>query len=185
LLADIDWYWIVRTDGQEGFVPSAFVYPAENILQTQESHNSSSNNAANNNNNNNNINLSNNMNTASSNANLLTLGNTQFNTSSNNTAFLNNSANNTQNPPQQQQQQHEDDLRYHGVELVVLYDYKAQAPDDLSVRRGEIIYADLNNQTVDGWLWCYKERKCGKYGFIPKSYTHSHTHSYNRQNTSV
>lgn len=68
-----------------------------------------------------------------------------------------------------------DDLRYHGTELVLLYDYKAQgklllvnlkrvrercdrnlilsAPDDLSVKRGDWIYADLNNQTVDGWLW--------------------------------
>ena len=25
-----------------------------------------------------------------------------------------------------------------------------QAPDDLSVRRGEWVYADLSNQTVDG-----------------------------------
>ncbi|KAG5678701.1 hypothetical protein PVAND_008349 [Polypedilum vanderplanki] len=187
---DIDWYWIVRTDGQEGFVPSAFVYPAENILQNQESH---TNNTANNNNN---VNLSSNMNNANSNANLMTLNNgnnnTQFNaTSCNNTGFMNNNVNNSaQNQqPQSVPQQHEisqDDLRYHGVELVVLYDYKAQAPDDLSVRRGEIIFANLDNQTVDGWLWCYKERnvnskKCGKYGFIPKSYTHT----YNRQNTSV
>lgn len=33
---DPDWYWIVRSDGGEGFVPSAFVYPAENILQNQD-----------------------------------------------------------------------------------------------------------------------------------------------------
>lgn len=94
--------------------------------------------------------------------------------------------------PQQQQQTpvvqpdlgSQDDLRFHGTELVMLYDYKAQAPDDLSARRGEIIYADLNNQTVEGWLWAYApkaSKKCGKYGFIPKSYTHT----YNRQNTSV
>lgn len=78
----------------------------------------------------------------------------------------------------------QDDLRYHGTELVMLYDYKAQAPDDLSARRGEIIYADLSNQTVEGWLWAYApkaSKKCGRYGFIPKSYTHT----YNRQNTSV
>lgn len=62
-----------------------------------------------------------------------------------------------------------DDLRYHGTELVMLYDYKAQAPDDLSVRRGDWIYADLNNQTVDGWLWAYAP-KTRKYGFIPKAY---------------
>uniref|UniRef100_A0A182QLD8 SH3 domain-containing protein n=1 Tax=Anopheles farauti TaxID=69004 RepID=A0A182QLD8_9DIPT len=45
----------------------------------------------------------------------------------------------------------------------------AQAPDDLSVRRGDWIYADLNNQTVDGWLWAYAP-KTRKYGFIPKAY---------------
>lgn len=65
---------------------------------------------------------------------------------------------------------HQDnDLRYHGTELVMLYDYKAQAPDDLSVRRGDWIYADLGNQTVDGWLWAYAP-KTRKYGFIPKAY---------------
>lgn len=31
---DPDWYWVVRSDGQEGFVPSAFVYPAEAIQST-------------------------------------------------------------------------------------------------------------------------------------------------------
>ncbi len=31
---DPDWYWIVRTDGQEGFIPSAFVYPAELMIGT-------------------------------------------------------------------------------------------------------------------------------------------------------
>nr|CAD7199823.1 unnamed protein product [Timema douglasi] len=46
---------------------------------------------------------------------------------------------------------------------------QAQAPDDLSVRRGDWIYADLNNQTVDGWLWAYAP-KTRKYGFIPKAY---------------
>ena len=28
---DPDWTWVVRTDGQEGFVPSGFVYPADVI----------------------------------------------------------------------------------------------------------------------------------------------------------
>jgi hypothetical protein len=51
----------------------------------------------------------------------------------------------------------------------MLYDYKAQAPDDLSVRRGDWVYADLNNQTVDGWLWAFAP-KARKYGFIPKAY---------------
>lgn len=28
---DPDWYWVLRSDGQEGFVPSGFVYPADVI----------------------------------------------------------------------------------------------------------------------------------------------------------
>ena len=31
------------------------------------------------------------------------------------------------------------------------YILQAQAPDDLTVRRGDWVYADLSNQTVDGW----------------------------------
>lgn len=34
---DPDWYWIVRSDGQEGFIPSGFVYPADNVIQGKES----------------------------------------------------------------------------------------------------------------------------------------------------
>ncbi|XP_053675163.1 SH3 domain-containing protein Dlish [Anopheles nili] len=125
---DPEWFWIVRSDGQEGFIPSGFVYPAENILQ-----------------------------------------------GTNMTVSNQHQQHQAQHQQQQQQQHHQppgigsDDLRYHGTELVMLYDYKAQAPDDLSVRRGDWIYADLNNQTVDGWLWAYAP-KTRKYGFIPKAY---------------
>lgn len=170
---DPDWYWIVRSDGQEGFIPSGFVYPAENILQghakTQAAQATAAVNAltANqtqthqqqqqqqtvaqsiaNNNNNNNLSSPNNLN-------------------SNSNSLSNN--NNNNNVIQTPQIVGSDDLRYHGTELVMLYDYKAQAPDDLSVRRGDWIYADLNNQTVDGWLWAYAP-KTRKYGFIPKAY---------------
>jgi len=120
---DPDWYWIVRSDGQEGFVPSGFVYPAH-VIQGH-------------------LNQSNNQNISNSFA------------SPSNAHLLSSPSS--------------DDLRYHGTELVMLYDYKAQAPDDLSVRRGDWIYADLNNQTVDGWLWAYAP-KTRKYGFIPKAY---------------
>ncbi|XP_040583964.1 SH3 domain-containing protein Dlish isoform X2 [Lepeophtheirus salmonis] len=61
------------------------------------------------------------------------------------------------------------DIRHHGTELIMLYDYKAQAPDDLTVKRGDWVYADMNNQTVDGWLWTYAV-KSQRYGFIPKAY---------------
>ncbi|XP_043645767.1 SH3 domain-containing protein Dlish [Drosophila teissieri] len=130
---DPDWFWIMRSDGQEGFVPASFIYPADSVrvLQQQKA-------------------------TLNAMETILQQG---------------------QPGPQTQQQQQPqlglgtDDLRYHGTELVMLYDYKAQAPDDLylSVRRGDWIYADLTNQTVDGWLWAYAP-KTRKYGFIPKAY---------------
>lgn len=121
---DPDWYWVVRSDGQEGFVPSAFVYPAEAI----QSH---------------------------------------VTQACGSPAPATNNLNNSNNMPTSPTGS--DDMRYHGTELVMLYDYKAQAPDDLSVRRGDWVYADLNNQTVDGWLWAFAP-KSRKYGFIPKAY---------------
>nr|CAG4636269.1 EOG090X083C [Eubosmina coregoni] len=122
---DPDWYWVVRSDGQEGFVPSAFVYPAEAI----QGH----------------------------------VTQTCGSPAPTNMSNLNGSNNIPTSPTGS------DDMRYHGTELVMLYDYKAQAPDDLSVRRGDWVYADLNNQTVDGWLWAFAP-KSRKYGFIPKAY---------------
>lgn len=113
---DPEWFWIVRTDGQEGFIPSGFVYPAETILQSQAQK-----------------------------------------------PGLPAESQPVAAPVQQQAEQH------HGTELIMLYDFKAQAPDDLSVRRGDWIYADLKNQTVEGWLWSYSP-KTRNYGFIPKAY---------------
>ncbi|KAK6641818.1 hypothetical protein RUM44_013535 [Polyplax serrata] len=123
---DPDWFWIVRSDGQEGFVPSGFVYPAD-VIQGHLAE------------------------AANANAPASASGQGGY---TNGTYVA---------------QQNTEDLKYHGTELVMLYDYKAQAPDDLSVRRGDWIYADLNNQTVDGWLWAYAP-KTRKYGFIPKAY---------------
>ncbi|XP_022243197.1 SH3 domain-containing protein Dlish-like [Limulus polyphemus] len=122
---DPDWFWIVRSDGQEGFVPSAFVYPADAIQEH--------------------------------------VGQQVVNPADQ--THPTQSLNNNHHPPPGAPE----DLRCHGSELVMLYDYKAQAPDDLSVRRGDWVYADLNNQTVDGWLWAYAP-KTRKYGFIPKAY---------------
>uniref|UniRef100_A0A182JEQ5 SH3 domain-containing protein n=1 Tax=Anopheles atroparvus TaxID=41427 RepID=A0A182JEQ5_ANOAO len=157
---DPEWFWIVRSDGQEGFIPSGFVYPAENILQGQAGKQQGQQGGGVNNGMGsigNEVNNLQGMNGGCGGGNM-TIGSQH------------------QQQVQHQQQQHQqqpgigsDDLRYHGTELVMLYDYKAQAPDDLSVRRGDWIYADLNNQTVDGWLWAYAP-KTRKYGFIPKAY---------------
>ncbi|XP_043217871.1 SH3 domain-containing protein Dlish-like [Amphibalanus amphitrite] len=143
---DHEWFWIERSDGQEGFVPSAFVYPAD-VLPGEAFWSRT---------------------TADPPRNKRSPGGDLGPGGS---------------PPTHQQfpsspgghgghhmgSPGQDDPRFHGTELVMLYDYKAQAPDDLSVRRGDWIYADLNNQTVDGWLWAYSP-KSRKHGFIPKAY---------------
>ncbi|XP_053617454.1 SH3 domain-containing protein Dlish [Plodia interpunctella] len=123
---DPDWYWIVRSDGQEGFIPSGFVYPA--VVQATQQDNSQQ--------------L---LSPPASNPNTTMLSTTTALTAP------------------------DSDGRYHGTELVMLYDYKAQAPDDLSVKRGEWVYADLTQQTVEGWLWAHAP-KCRRSGFIPTAY---------------
>lgn len=112
---DSDWFWIVRSDGQEGFVPSAFIYPADSVLQTQQKLLESNLNKTN-------TQLTSDMIASSGptqgNLNSLsqpvsTIGNNNLDTS------LQQQQQNTQNPAQIPA----DDLRY-GTELVMLYDYK-------------------------------------------------------------
>ncbi|XKL62925.1 hypothetical protein PGB90_002758 [Kerria lacca] len=136
---DPDWFWIIRSDGQEGFIPSGFVYPAE-VLQK----------------------ISSNITSATNNPNKTGSVALSLNSSTTVVNSVLNSSNPNQMPPNVNEEMR-------GTEFVMLYDYKAQASDDLSVRRGDWIYADLNNQTTDGWLWAYAP-KTRKYGFIPKAY---------------
>ncbi|XP_041972229.1 SH3 domain-containing protein Dlish [Aricia agestis] len=130
---DPDWYWIVRSDGQEGFIPSGFVYPA--VVQAAQQENNQS------------------MHSPPMSNSMVSGNNTSHNT------------------------QQDNEGRYHGTELVMLYDYKAQAPDDLTVKRGEWVYADLTQQTVEGWLWAHAP-KTRRSGFIPTAYARApHTTS--------
>lgn len=168
---DPEWFWVLRADGQEGFVPAGFVYPLDAIQRQQTM-------------------------TASPNVPMTTApplsssgGSGPSSLSPGNQPTFGSTGGTIPQPqglptppiqglpiqsgtPQgipSGPPSHSGDMRYSGTELVMLYDYKAQAPDDLSVRRGDWVYADLNNQTVDGWLWAYAP-KTRKYGFIPKAY---------------
>uniref|UniRef100_A0A2R5LL15 Putative sorbin and sh3 domain-containing protein n=1 Tax=Ornithodoros turicata TaxID=34597 RepID=A0A2R5LL15_9ACAR len=147
---DPDWFWVLRSDGQEGFVPSAFVYPADQVTMQENKntpHNATTSNTAN----------------SSTQAALGVQATTTYHHQSGGGNIANSNMSNANNAPVTEE------LRFRGSELVMLYDYKAQAPDDLSVRRGDWVYADLSTQTVEGWLWAYAP-KVHKYGFIPKAY---------------
>ncbi len=53
--------------------------------------------------------------------------------------------------------------------LVCLYNFNAQAPDDLTVSRGDWLYADLDDQADPDWLWAYAPMS-SKCGYVPKAY---------------
>lgn len=134
---DPDWFWVLRSDGQEGFVPSAFVCPAmaDAVQESQGAMHGPLQPGG---------------------------GGSGGHVSGHANGHHGGNAGGGAATPAEE-------LRFHGSELVMLYDYKAQAPDDLTVRRGDWVYADLANQTVEGWLWAYAP-KVHKYGFIPKAY---------------
>ena len=67
-------------------------------------------------------------------------------------------------PPRMSRQVSADSTR-----LVCLYDYNATAPDDLSITRGEWLYADLQDQVDDSWLWAYSPGT-KRYGYVPRAY---------------
>lgn len=103
---DPDWYWVVRSDGQEGFVPSAFVYPAEAIQSTIHQHSTDKPICS----------------LLGANSNFI-LGHVTQACGSPVPAMSNlNNSNNMPTSPTGS-----DDMRYHGTELVMLYDYKVRA----------------------------------------------------------
>ena len=54
-----------------------------------------------------------------------------------------------------------------GTRLIVLYKFQGSAFDDLTVRPGEYVYANLKDQIVPGWIWAYSTSS-KRSGFIPE-----------------
>ena len=56
-----------------------------------------------------------------------------------------------------------------GTRLIVLYNFESKAFDDLTVRPGEYVYANLKDQIVPDWIWAYSPHR-KKSGFIPEDH---------------
>ncbi|KAJ8315813.1 hypothetical protein KUTeg_007963 [Tegillarca granosa] len=55
------------------------------------------------------------------------------------------------------------------TEFILMYDYIAQSNNDLTVKRGDIVYVDTADQNDQQWLWVYCPQ-WHKYGYVPRSY---------------
>lgn len=100
-----------NSDGQEGFIPSGFVYPADNVLR------------------------------GNSKSPLGTVQNTTGTSPTNNSTNVNQTnnnilTNNNINALSQLAMTGSDDLRYHGTELVLLYDYKVRNSKNCIITNG-------------------------------------------------
>ena len=58
------------------------------------------------------------------------------------------------------------------IKLQCQFDYTARVPDDLSVMKGEVLYADLKDQPAHDWLWAYS-MVAKRFGYIPRSFAQS------------
>lgn len=160
---DPDWFWVSRSDTEEGFVPSAFLCPmdvtaiknpAQEIIKPPQ--------------------IIQNQNAPSKVDSLMGLIKEEISNISDikSGEMKGISIYTPMNEKADEVLNDTIDQVYRGVELVMLFDYKAQVPDDLTIRRGEWIYADLANQTVEGWLWVYSPKQ-RRYGFVPKAWTNT------------
>ncbi|XP_035660602.1 uncharacterized protein LOC118405287 [Branchiostoma floridae] len=54
--------------------------------------------------------------------------------------------------------------------FLVLYDFAAQAVDEVTVSAGELVYVNADKQQEDDWLWVYVPSS-GDSGYIPQAFT--------------
>lgn len=160
---DPDWFWIIRSNSEEGFVPASFLCSIEIAIGKVPN---ATNNA-----------IANGNGPTNQQANYPSgttmIGQTNGHIEESTTTYSN-SANSGKTSQGQPFYSSTDSSGLHGSKMVVLYDYEAQAADELDVVRGEIIVADLRHQESDEWLWVYSPKK-DKCGFIPQSFTRPRT----------
>lgn len=137
---DEDWFWVSTDDGEEGFVPRSFVvsHVCEACVQQLSSPNGASLNSPN---------------LSSSDVTPVSSSSTGMKGKSWQTDVTSSTSS---------------DKTYtlKGTRLIVLYNFEGKAFDDLPVRPGEYVYANLKDQIVPGYIWAYSPNS-KKSGFIP------------------
>jgi hypothetical protein len=162
---DPNWLWVVKSNGQQGFVPANFVCPLE--LVSSESRTKATYDPS--------PSLSSEIRTSDVRLPIdkSSLSSSSFEMSSSSTVLSKAEStcrtsehlySNVPLPVSSSDKSAEFD-----GQLVVLFDFDAQAPDDLSVRRGEWVMTRLADQQIEGWLWVYSPRSA-RSGYIPKAY---------------
>ncbi|XP_022780555.1 SH3 domain-containing protein Dlish-like isoform X2 [Stylophora pistillata] len=137
---DEDWFWVSTDDGEEGFVPRSFVvsHVCEACVQRLSSPNGASLNSPN---------------LSSSDVTPLSSSSTGMKCKSWQTDVTSSTSS-------------EKTYTLKGTRLIVLYNFEGKAFDDLTVRPGEYVYANLKDQIVPGYIWAYSPNS-KKSGFIP------------------
>ncbi|KAJ7387123.1 hypothetical protein OS493_004088 [Desmophyllum pertusum] len=137
---DEDWLWVSTEDGEEGFVPKSFVvaHVCEACIQRLSSSNAAS------------------LSSPDANSSDVTP------TSSCSTGVKSKSSYTDVTSSASSEKTY----TLKGTRLIVLYNFKGKALDDLAVRPGEYVYANLKDQIVPGWTWAYSPNS-KKSGFIP------------------
>jgi len=153
---DPDWYWVARETGQEGFVPGRFLCPAEGqeaaqllkmLVHTVDKPFVTGHPAS-----------------------LTMLPGAYTYPPESPTQFP------LASPALCSPMSANSSLLLHAARLVVLYDYCARAPDDLTVCRGDWVLANLSptTQTDPDWLWAFLPGP-DRWGYLPRTYARQPT----------
>lgn len=140
---DQDWLWVSTEDGEEGFVPRSFVvsHVCEACMQRLSSPNAAS------------------MSSPDLNSSDVTP------TSSCSTGKKSKSSYTDVTSSASSEKTY----TLKGTRLIVLHNFQGKALDDLPVRPGEYVYANLKDQIVPGFIWAYSPNR-KKSGFIPEDH---------------
>lgn len=176
---DKDWYWVSNFRGVEGFIPKDFLVPFDRLRNSNDSSPASNQSVLNG--------------SKSSLVTQLSPLSTHFGSSYTETSAESSgstSGSSTAEPPyltsslscqnesgpvtpnfQTQafrKRRKTNDLLLHGHELVCIDTYVGRKVDELTVNKGDWIYADMKLKDGRGWIWAYSPANKSQ-GFVPRS----------------